>query len=161
MTSVLRAMTFPARWVATAALVLALPLLAACSSQSEEAAPSPVETIGAQPAGGPDLDGTTWLLQSGPFAGEVGAAGITLEFADGQASGTSGVNQYSGTYTATTDGSLQFGAFAVTAMAGDPDAMALEQEYLTALSQTFGYTSNGTTLTVYGVADQVLVYTAG
>jgi heat shock protein HslJ len=161
MTSLLRTLTFPARVLALAVLVLALPLLAACSSQDGQATPSPVETIGAQPAGGIDLDGTTWTLQSGPFTGDVAAAGITLAFADGQASGTGGVNQYSGTYTATPEGSLQFGAFAVTAMAGDPDAMALEQEYLTALSQAFGYTADDETLTVFGAADQVLVYAAG
>ena len=149
------------RVLAVALVALALPLLAACGSSADGAAPSPGQPIGGNPAGGADLAGTSWVLASGPFAGDIAGAGITLTFADGQASGTGGVNQYSGTYTSSADGALQFGPFAVTEMAGDPDAMALEQEYLTALAQTFGYTSDGTTLTLFGAADQVMEFTAG
>ena len=149
------------RLVSFLAVALLLPVLAACSTSGEasDPTPSPSEVIGAQPAGGIDLDGTSWVLASGPFTGDVAGAGITLEFADGQASGSGGINRYSGTSTATPEGSLQFGMFAVTEMAGDPDAMALEQEYLTVLSQTFGYTADEATLTLFGVADQVMTFT--
>ena len=150
------------RLVSLLAVALLLPVLAACSTSGDAPAstPSPSEVIGAQPSGGVDLDGTSWVLQSGPFTGDVAGAGITLEFIDGQASGSGGINRYSGTFTSTPEGSLQFAMFAVTEMAGDPDAMALEQEYLTVLSQTFGYTADDATLTLVGVADQVMTFTA-
>ena len=150
------------RLLSLLAVTLLVPVLAACSTSggASDATPSPSGVIGAQPSGGIDLDGTAWVLEGGPFTGDVAGAGITLEFADGQASGSGGINRYSGTYTASPEGSLQFGMFAVTEMAGDPDAMALEQEYLTVLSQTFGYTADGPSLTLFGVADQVLSFTA-
>ena len=68
--------------------------------------------------------------------------------------------EHGGGYTSTEDGTLQIGPLRSTMMAGEPDAMTLEQEYLTALSQTFGYTLAGDTLTLYGAADQVLTFTA-
>jgi heat shock protein HslJ len=45
-------------------------------------------------------------------------------------------------------------------MAGPDNAMKLEQAYLTALQQTFGYTLDSDTLTLFGVADQVMAFTA-
>lgn len=149
------------RLISLLAVTLLIPVLAACSTSGGASDPTPStgEIVGAQPAGGINLDGTSWVLESGPFTGDVAASGITLEFAGGLASGSGGVNRYTGGFTSTPEGSLQFDAFAVTAMAGDPDAMALEQEYLTVLSQTFGYTADDTSLTLFGVADQVLTFT--
>lgn len=161
------------RVIAGSVLLLFLPLLAACSTSSgstNSAAPSPGSgaaspsvgaPIGAQPSGGGDLNGTSWTLTGGPFPDtDLTAAGITLDFAGGKASGSSGVNRYNGSFTSTTDGSLQFGTLASTLMAGPDAAMKLEQAYLTALQQTFGYTLDGGTLTLFGVADQVMVFTA-
>ena len=57
---------------------------------------------------------------------------MTLAFASGKASGTSGCNQYNGSYTV--DGqSLEFGTMSMTAMACAGPAMALEQAYVAAL----------------------------
>ena len=152
------------RLVAALAAVLLLPLLAACgggSSSEPSGAPSPGQTLGAQPAGGAELAGTSWVLTGGPFtAGDPAGSGITLEFADTELSGNAGVNSYFGGYTSTTDGSLQIGVLGSTEMAGDPDAMALEQEYLTALQSVFGYTIADGTLTLVGAADQVLTFSA-
>lgn len=161
------------RVIAGVALLLFLPLLAACSSStgssnettppqgSGAGSPSVGAPIGAQPAGGGDLNGTSWKLTSGPFAeADLTTAGITLDFADGKGSGSSGVNRYNGSYTSAADGSLSFGPLASTRMAGPDAAMKLEQAYLTALQQTFGYTADGDTLTLFGVADQVMVFTA-
>jgi heat shock protein HslJ len=152
------------RLMALMAAALLLPLLAACgggSSSESSVTPSPGQTLGAQPTGGADLAGTSWVLTGGPFtSGDPAASGITLEFADTDLSGSSGVNTYFGGYTSSSDGSLQIGALASTEMAGDPDAMALEQEYLTALQSIFGYTIADGTLTLVGAADQVLTYAA-
>lgn len=151
------------RLVTLAAALLLLPLLAACGSSStaESGTPSPGQTIGAQPTGGAELAGTSWVLTDGPFmTGDLEGSGITLDFAESDLSGSAGVNRYFGSYTSTTDGTLQIGVLGSTAMAGDPDAMALEQEYLTALQSVFGYTIADGTLTLVGAADQVLVYSA-
>jgi heat shock protein HslJ len=151
------------RLVALVAAALLLPLLAACGGSSSESsgAPSPGQTLGAQPTGGAELAGTSWVLTEGPFtAGDPAGSDITLEFADTELSGSGGVNRYFGGYTSSTDGSLQIGVLGSTEMAGDPDAMALEQEYLTALQSIFGYTIADGTLTLVGAADQVLTYSA-
>ena len=99
------------------------------------------------------------MLTDGPFAtGDVST--ITLEFDVAELSGNSGVNTYGGDYTSTADGSLQIGPLRSTLMAGEPAAMALEQEYLAALQSVFGYTVDGKTLTLFGAADQVLAFAA-
>ncbi len=152
------------RLVALFAAGLLLPLLAACGQVSSEAssgAPNPAQTIGDQPTGGADLSGTSWVLTGRPFAsGDPSGSGITLEFADTELSGSAGVNQYFGGFTSSTDGSLEIGVLGSTEMAGDEAAMALEQEYLTALQSIFGYTIVDGTLTLVGAADQVLTYSA-
>jgi heat shock protein HslJ len=151
------------RLATLAAAVLLLPLLAACggSSSAESGTPSPGQVIGAQPTGGAELAGTSWVLTDGPFtSGDLEGSGITLDFAETDLSGSAGVNRYFGAYTSATDGTLQVGVLGSTAMAGDPDAMALEQEYLAALQSVFGYTIADGTLTLVGAADQVLVYSA-
>lgn len=147
------------RLVTLALAAFLIPVLAACSSSSEPAPPASAEVIGAQPTGGAPLAGTSWVLTSGPFtAGDPST--ITLDFAETDLSGNSGVNTYGGGYTSSEDGSLQVSALRSTAMAGPPEAMTLEQEYLTALQQVFGYTVADGTLTLFGAADQVLVFTA-
>lgn len=152
------------RLIVVAATALLLPVLAACGSSSlgaPSSSTSPGTPIGAQPSGGGPLAGTSWVLTAGPLSSEdLDTSGITLEFADTELSGSSGVNRYTGGYTSTTDGSLQIGTLASTAMAGDEAAMALEQDYLAALQSIFGYTIAGDTLTLVGAADQVLTYTA-
>jgi|JI8StandDraft_1071087.scaffolds.fasta_scaffold752461_1 heat shock protein HslJ len=148
------------RIVALAAAALLIPLLAACggsASGSSESSAAPDATTGAQPAGGDPLAGTSWVLTDG-LSKDGSASGITIEFADKDVSGKSGVNTYFGGYTSATDGTLQFDPLASTMMAGDEAAMALETEYLAALQSAFGYTLVDGTLTVFGAADQVLTY---
>jgi heat shock protein HslJ len=147
------------RLMSLAFVVLLLPILAACSTSSESTSPASGEVIGAQPAGGAPLAGTSWVLASGPFtAGDVTT--VTLDFAEDELSGNSGVNAYGGGFTSSEDGSLQIGPLRSTLMAGEPDAMTLEQEYLAALQSVFGYTVADGTLTLFGAADQVLTFTA-
>jgi heat shock protein HslJ len=153
----------PFRILALTVAALLVPLLAACGSTASGSSesPSPGTTIGAQPNGGADLAGTSWTLVDGPFGtDDLAAKGITIEFANDQVSGNSGVNTYFGGYTSTTDGTLAFDPLASTMMAGDEAAMALEQEYLAALQTAFGYSITDGTLTVFGAADQVLTYSA-
>ncbi len=151
------------RLVVIVATALLLPVLAACGGStagSSEGSASGAP-IGAQPAGGAPLAGTSWVLTEGPLTSDdLAASGITLEFTETDVSGSAGVNRYFGGYTSSTDGSLQIDTLASTMMAGDEAAMALEQEYLAALQSVFGYTIADGTLTLVGAADQVLTYTA-
>ena len=57
----------------------------------------------------------------------------------GAASGTGGVNTFSGSYTWKRDGTFQFGELAATEMAGPPEAMAQETAFLAALRDTRRY----------------------
>lgn len=150
------------RFLAAVAAVLLLPLLAACgSSTSSDASSAASSPAAAQPQGGAELAGTSWVLTDGPFTKEdVSESGVTIAFDDTQVSGKSGVNNYFGGYTSSTDGSLQFEALGSTMMAGPEDLMTLEAEYLAALQSTFGYTIDGDTLTLFGAADQILTFTA-
>jgi heat shock protein HslJ len=152
-------MTFR-RIAALVAAALLVPMLAACTTSGDAADSSaPGEVIGAQPEGGARLAGSSWVLTAGPFTtGDLSA--ITLAFDESELFGTSGVNTYGGDYTSTEDGSLQIGPLRSTLMAGEPEAMTLEQEYLAALQSVFGYTAAGGTLTLFGAADQVLTFEA-
>lgn len=150
------------RVLAVLAMTLLVPVMAACgSSESTSSAPS-AEIIGAQPAGGADLAGTSWQLTGGSFgAGLPADVIVTLVFSEAEASGNSGVNTYMAGFQSSADGSLSFSEIATTRMAGEPDAMAFEAEYLAALQATFGYTADEESLTLFGAADQEMTFTAG
>ena len=94
-----------------------------------------------------DLTGVTWQLHASTIASLVSDppqdAIVTLEFADGQASGRAACNSYGGAYQAGDDGTLSFESFAVTEMACDEPLMALESAYLAALGQVTGFGVEG------------------
>jgi heat shock protein HslJ len=60
----------------------------------------------------------------------------------GQASGSGGVNSFSGTYQASADSKISFGPLAATAMAGPPAAMDQESKYFAALAKVQRYDFN-------------------
>ena len=99
------------------------------------------------------LTGTIWKLSDQSMASLVQqvwpGSQITIEFQGGQASGVSACNQYGGSYTADSDGSLTFGAFHSTAMACVPAVGALEQAYMAALGKVTHFSVDGT-LTLTG-----------
>ena len=102
------------------------------------------ESTAAAPAAA-GLPGTRWQLVSMPGVpapsspGLSAASAVTLEFdGAGRASGRAAVNRYFGSFTA--DGTaLKFGSTGVTRMAGPPDAMAAESEYLARLGRVARY----------------------
>lgn len=105
------------------------------------------------PAGGAstdpaDLEGVVWALDQSSMTSlteEVPpGATVTLEFTQGQASGTSACNNYSGGYQASDDGTLSFDQLAGTMMACDTGLMALETEYLQALGRVTEFSIDGT-----------------
>jgi lactoylglutathione lyase len=71
------------------------------------------------------ITGSDWILEGG--------SGQTLRLEEGTASGGAGVNRYSGAYELD-EGRLTFGPLVTTRMAGTPEAMEAEQEFLASLA---------------------------
>ena len=95
------------------------------------------------------LTGTAWTMTAvnngqGGVVSAVSGADVTLTLADdGTASGSSGCNQYSGTYT-TNGASLSFGPLSSTQKAcADPDLNAQEAAYFAALGTVASYRLEG------------------
>jgi heat shock protein HslJ len=74
-----------------------------------------------------DLDGTEWILTSLHGTGLVAGTNITLEFAEGHASGFAGCNAYGGPYTQDGD-SLAVQELAITAQGCIEPEGVMEQE---------------------------------
>jgi heat shock protein HslJ len=96
------------------------------------------------------LNGTKWKL-TGWTLNSLNPADftITANFANGQISGTSAVNSYSGPYKLGPDGSFSVGPIATTEMAGPEPAMRAESAYQTLLGQARSCKMGPDTLTLY------------
>jgi len=142
------------RFVRLAAAIVVLcvvTLLAGCS-----------QSIPAAPKGG-TLTGVEWQLDmlNGAQA-PAGPTPVTATFDGKMLSGFSGVNTYSGPYTAGADGAFKAGPLASTLMAGPPEAMQLESGYLKALQAATTYLAADGKLTLYGPdGAPLVVYAAG
>jgi heat shock protein HslJ len=127
-------------------VVLAAITLAACA-----AAASPTAS---QDPDGPNLAGTSWSLRSIGGTDLPAGVSVTLDLTTDQVSGTSGCNQYGGTYAVDGAG-ISFGPMAVTEMACPDPQMAVEAAYLAALAaaSTWAIPADapvGTQLTISG-----------
>lgn len=123
-------------------VLLAVPLLlimAACANSESSG------SGGSDPSA---LTGTVWKLTDQSMASLVHevwpGSQITIEFKGGQVSGLSACNQYGGSYTADSDGSLTFGTFHSTAMACIPAVGGLEHFYMEALDKVTHFSVDGT-----------------
>lgn len=137
--------------VAVLLVVVALAALVGCSRD------------GGSPDGGV-LDGTRWRLSEWTLSSlDPADFTITARFADGQISGNSGVNSYSGTYQAGSGDAFSLGQIAVTEMGGQEPAMRAEAAYLTLLSQAKSFKLTGGRLTLYdqGRNESLLFEAAG
>ena len=105
---------------------------------------------GCSSSSGGALDGTRWKL-TGWTLNSLNPADftITASFAGGKISGSSGVNSYSGPYTAGSDGSFSIGQLVSTAMGGSEPAMRAESAYLTLLGQAASYKMSAGVLTLF------------
>jgi len=90
----------------------------------------------------PPLSGTAWR---GAWSDDATAA--TLVFDGWRLSGSSGVNQYGGTYEAP-PGAVVFGPVVATRMAGSEARMRIEQELFSLLAGSRPYTVAGDALTI-------------
>jgi heat shock protein HslJ len=95
------------------------------------------------------LEGTSWqLTPAAPLGVNLGDVVVTARFEDGQVSGKSGCNSYTGPYKL--DGSsLTIGpSLAGTRMACGPAETAVEAAYLDRLPKVASYSIDGQTLTL-------------
>ena len=95
----------------------------------------------------PSLSGTSWKLTGWAESSAIPAqVTITARFSESTVSGDSGVNSYSGAYTAGGDGAFRAGPIAGTMMAGPQPAMDAEAAYLRRLEAAKAYAVSGDTL---------------
>jgi heat shock protein HslJ len=106
-----------------------------------------------------DLEGRTWVLTSYTDIQPVVGHQPTLQFEDGQVSGTTGCNHYGGSYQLEGD-SIRFEALFSTEMAClDPDGlMEQEQVYLGLLRAINRFEMNDLELSLFTEAGQDLVF---
>ena len=114
----------------------------------------------AAPADAATLEGTSWKL-SAWSASSLDPAGfdITAAFADGQISGRSAVNSYSGPCSAAPNGAFSVGALASTLMAGDGNSMQAESLYHSLLAQATAWRRDGSQLVLSAGAADLLIFT--
>jgi heat shock protein HslJ len=119
------------------AVVFVLVVLAGCAPSSS-------------PSGG-TLTGQVWALTDLAGKAPLQDTGITIQFGtDGTVSGSSGCNQYSGTYTASGSSLTINTPLASTMMMCAEPVMVQETAYQTALAGVKAYTVKGDKLTLYG-----------
>ena len=122
------------------AVVLVLVALAGCSSSA-----------GSQSASGGTLTGQVWALTGLAGKAPIQDTGITIQFGtDGNVSGSSGCNQYSGTYTASGNSLTINSPLASTMMMCAEPVMVQESAYQAALAGVKAYTVKGDKLTLFG-----------
>ena len=155
--------------------VAALPMLAACGDDSDSSSDASVAPQ-AQPASSDDaLTGTSWLLSevptsSGPTLDAAARRAATLEFVDGSVSGSTGCNDFSGTYTVDGDAlTIELGPMTQKACT-DPALQAQETAIVERLPKVASYavTDDGLTLSdesstallVYAVNDTAVAGTS-
>lgn len=121
-------------------------------SGSEEFATGPSESAepttesperGSTPAEGSIPWGTQWQLVRAADPALPGPTTVTLAFQEGRAVGKAPVNRYFGTCVEGEDGSLAFGPFGMTMMAGPEPAMAAERAYTQLLERVATVAQSG------------------
>lgn len=100
-------------------------------------------------ASGDPLRGTEWRLTEWTVSSlDPDDFNITARFDDGEISGSSGVNTYSGPVTVGADGSFSAGPLSATEMAGSASAMRAEAAFMTLLTDAASYEVMDSTLTL-------------
>lgn len=106
------------------AALLASAVVGGCGGDEEESAADPSS-----------LEGVPWVLVSGVDVDGWEASAPSIRFGeDGTASGSSGCNQWGGSYTFDGD-TLELGEIAMTSMGCPPPADEVERAYMDALQQ--------------------------
>lgn len=117
-----------------------------------------VIATGACASRGSLLEQTQWRLVGWSISSQRSDETIiTARFADGRMSGSTGVNTYSGPYTASTGGGFSAGPFERTEMAGPERAMRAESGYMALLQRAASYKTTDGRLTLYGSGQNELL----
>ena len=107
------------------------------------------------------LEAHEWRVTKIGGAAYSGTAGITTKFSAGKLSGSTGINRYSGTFSAATGNNLTVTLGPITRAAGTPDAMTAEAGFLKALGAVASYAVDDQSLTLFDASGRsVLVYAA-
>jgi heat shock protein HslJ len=93
------------------------------------------------------LEGTPWMLVTADGMDAVPDVPAPLTLADGQASGSTGCNSFSGSYTLEGD-QLSFGPLGATQMACEEPLMTQEAEVFAILGAAESYSIEGDELTI-------------
>jgi heat shock protein HslJ len=137
------------RLVRITAFALAFGVLmssSACAGEDADEDPSALEDV-------------EWhLIESSEASVDLGEAGITAAFDGSQVSGFSGVNQYTGAYSADSDGSFDAGPLASTLMAGPEPLMQVEATYLALLDEAESFSVESGRLTLATADGATLVF---
>ena len=97
-----------------------------------------------------ELDGSQWSLTEWTLSSlNARDFTITANFANGQISGSSGVNSYGGPYVLGPGSAFSVGPLASTEMAGPEPAMRAESAYQTLLGQVKSYRLSSGRLTLF------------
>jgi heat shock protein HslJ len=105
------------------------------------------------------LEAHTWRVTKIGDAAYNGSAAITSRFSAGKVSGSTGVNQYAGTYQAASGNNIAVTLGPMTLMAGTPDAMKAEADFVKALGSATSYAADDESLTLFDAGGQsALVY---
>jgi heat shock protein HslJ len=99
----------------------------------------------------------TLVALDGEPVPEVGKNPTLEILEDGSAAGVSGVNRFR-TQLELADGRLDFGPLAGTKMAGPPEAMALESDFLARLDAASTYQVEGDTLRLWAGDNEALTF---
>ncbi len=147
------------------AVTMALLLAACVPIQPEGAGTVPAPAPAAPSAGGP-LEDVPWNL-----TGMAGAEGtlaplpdgvvVSANFSGGTVSGTSGCNQYSGSYTLDGDSIAWSGPFIMTMMACEGPGMDVETAFHAAMEQVSSFAVDNGTLRLMDAGGNVLLEFAG
>jgi len=129
--------------LAAACLVALVALAAACGSTqgSSETSPASSSALVGPVWKATEVAGTA--VPSGDAATE-----ITAVFADGQVSGSGGVNRYNAGYETPSPDGISIGTIAATQMAGPSAAMKQEAAYFAALAAASSYSATADSLTL-------------
>jgi heat shock protein HslJ len=138
-----------------ASLVVTALFIAACVP-IPPATPSQPSGASQASAGTDNLAGTSWILTTLNGQRGLADATVTLNFADGRASGTDGCNNYTTAYTADGTNLKIQQPIATTLMACPEPIMNQAAAYMKALEQTATYKVDGKQLTLYDVGGQPL-----
>lgn len=144
--------------------VTALPMLAACGDDSDSSSDASGAPL-AQPASGDDaLTGTSWVLSevptsSGTTLDAAARRAATLEFTDGTVSGSTGCNDFSGTYAVDGDSlTIELGPMTQKACT-DAALQAQETAIVERLPKVASYASSDDGLTLNDESgDALLIY---